>query len=497
MSQQLLDILRGLPAKRLLVVGDLILDRYIHGSVGRVSPEAPIVVFEVQREESRLGGALNVADNLRTLGCEVGVIGAVGDDGFGRMLRELLHSSGISASGLVSDSSRPTTVKTRYVASNHQQVLRVDHERASALDAPVREQLEGLLATQVANCDGILISDYGKGVLTRETLEHVITRARAERRPVFVDPKGKDYSRYKGATLLTPNRKEAEEATGITLNNMAKVREAAQLLLDEVELEVAVITLGADGVFYRTRSGEERHVPTEARSVFDVTGAGDTVISVLSWAFTAGASIEDAVRLANTAAGIVVGRFGAASLRVEEIAERLEPTLVREGKVLLPSQLSTAVEDLRHAGRKIAFTNGCFDILHPGHVDYLRVARAQGDVLIVGVNSDASIRRLKGPQRPICPLEDRMRVLAALEMVDFVVSFDEDTPLGLIQCISPDVLVKGEDWSGKVVGTEWVESHGGRVHLAKLVPGKSTTGIVERIVSALEASPKGPQSPQN
>ncbi|MBL8900646.1 MAG: D-glycero-beta-D-manno-heptose-7-phosphate kinase [Planctomycetes bacterium] len=480
--------MRGLPSRRVLVVGDLILDRYVHGGVGRVSPEAPIVVFEAQREESRLGGALNVADNLRALGCGVGVAGAIGEDGFGRMLRDMLDAAGIASDGLISDATRPTTVKTRYVASNHQQVLRVDHERAVPLEEPVRARLEQFLDAQAARYDGVLVSDYGKGVLTRQTLERVIARARAEKRPVFVDPKGKDYTRYRGATLITPNRKEAEEATGLVLSDLGKVREAAQRLLDQVELEVAVITLGADGVFYRTRSGEERHVPTEAKAVFDVTGAGDTVISVLAWAYTAGACIEDAVRLANTAAGIVVGRFGAASVTQDEIAERLRPTLVREGKVLERSQLAGVVEELRAAGRTIAFTNGCFDILHPGHVDYLRDARAQGDVLIVGVNSDASIQRLKGPLRPICPLEDRLRVLAALEMVDFVVPFEEDTPLGLIQSITPDVLVKGQDWAGKVVGTEWVESHGGRVHLAKLVAGKSTTGIVERIIAALEKS---------
>jgi D-beta-D-heptose 7-phosphate kinase/D-beta-D-heptose 1-phosphate adenosyltransferase len=490
LSQHLLDVLRGLPARRLLVVGDLILDRYVHGGVGRVSPEAPIVVFEVQREESRLGGALNVADNLRTLGCGVGVAGVVGEDGYGRMLQDLLRAAQISTDGVLVDAARPTTVKTRYVASNHQQVLRVDHERAVPLDEPARARLESFLDAQASAYDGILVSDYGKGVLTRPTLERVIARARAAGRPVFVDPKGKDYARYRGATLITPNRKEAEEATGLVLSDIGKVREAAQRLLEGVELEVAVITLGADGVFYRTRQGEERHVPTEARAVFDVTGAGDTVISVLAWAFTAGACIEDAVRLANTAAGIVVGRFGAASVRVEEIAERLRPTLVREGKVLPRAQLAGVVEELRAAGRTIAFTNGCFDILHPGHVDYLRDARAQGDALIVGVNSDASIGRLKGPLRPICPLADRMQVLAALEMVDYVVPFEEDTPLGLIQSITPDVLVKGADWAGRVVGSEWVESHGGRVHLAKLVAGKSTTGIVERIVSALEAAKK-------
>ena len=487
MSQHLLQAFHELASKdaHLLIVGDLILDHYVHGDVGRASPEAPIVVFDASRSESRLGGALNVAANLRDLGVRSCAAGVIGDDGYGRLLTELLEARGVDVEGLIVDPKRPTTVKTRHVASGHQQVLRVDHEWKSPLEVEIERQLCAYLEQHLKRFSGVIVSDYGKGVLTKNVLQLIVRLAREAQIPVLVDPKGQDYTIYSGATLITPNRKEAELAVGFSLSDRDEIRRAGDRLIEIADLSSIVITLGADGVYFKTREGHERFVPTEARSVFDVTGAGDTVISVLAWAVASGLSLDDAVPLANCGAGIVVERFGAATVTREQMLARLTPTGVRHGKVVQREDVHTLVNELRAAGEEIAFTNGCFDLIHPGHVTYLQRAREQADVLIVGVNTDASIKRQgKGEERPICPLEDRMTVLAALEMVDYVVPFDEDTPLNLIEAITPDVLIKGEDWAGNVVGSEHVESHGGRVFLVPLVEGRSTTGIVERIRKA-------------
>ncbi|MBM3988582.1 MAG: D-glycero-beta-D-manno-heptose-7-phosphate kinase [Planctomycetes bacterium] len=483
-AAELQAVLERLARPRVLVIGDLILDRYVSGDVERISPEAPIPVLNARTTAEKLGGAGNVALNLRSMEAEVEMVGVVGQDGRGRMLSEMLAQSGVVTSGVLADPSRPTTEKTRMI-SGAQQVLRVDFEVSRPISDELATRILAELSARIARAGAVILSDYGKGVLTPKVLAGAIELARLHGVSVLVDPKGSDYTRYRGATLITPNRKEAEEALGRKLSDRSEWPRAAQDLIAIADLQAAVVTLGAQGMFLMNRSGESVHVPTFAREVFDVTGAGDTVISHLALYIAAGLDLPTAVHLANHAAGIVVAKPGAASVTRGELFERLdqhERGWRSNAKVVHGERLDAQLKLWRSQNKRIVFTNGCFDILHIGHVDYLRFARMQGDVLIVGVNDDASVRRLKGPTRPVNALEDRMAVLVALEMVDGVTSFAEDTPASIVERISPSVLVKGEDWRDRgVVGREWVEAHGGKVVLAPLVPGRSTTSTIERI----------------
>lgn len=472
--------LAALDSPRILIVGDLMLDRYISGEVSRISPEAPIPVLKASHAEEKLGGAGNVAFNLLSMQAQVDLVGVLGDDGWGRRLQEIVESSGIGTAGLVVDPSRPTSLKTRMV-SGVQQMLRVDWEDGApvvgAALAGILERVQEL----IQNCAAVVLSDYGKGVLTDEVLQAVIAAAHKAEVPVLVDPKGSDFSRYRGATLITPNRKEAEGALGRDLPDLKSVALGAQELIEVADIDMAVITLGAEGIYYRTRNGHEGRETTVARAVFDVTGAGDTVVSHLALYLAAGFEIGSAVRLANHAAGIVVGRFGTGGVTRQELVAKLRESAPDVGKVLADGDLEDVLAAWRSGGKRIVFTNGCFDIIHTGHVNYLRFSRSHGDVLIVGVNSDASVSRLKGPERPVNCVGDRMEVLAAMEMVDAVILFEEDTPASIIERVTPDVLVKGEDWAEKgVVGREWVEKHGGSVVLAPLVAGRSTTNILAK-----------------
>ena len=488
-DRELLEVLANLGTPRVLIVGDLILDRYVTGSVERISPEAPIPVLAVKQREMRLGGAGNVAANLRAMEVEVEMLGLVGDDGYGRALRELLSAIGIDHSGVLTATDRPTTEKTR-MTSGVQQILRVDIEESHPLPASLAEELLSGVEARVARAGAVILSDYGKGVLEETVIQRLIAAARHAGVPVLVDPKGSDYTRYRGATLVTPNKKEAEEALGRPIQALDEVPQAARDLIRVAELDATLITLGPDGIFFRQGEHEGR-VPAMARAVFDVTGAGDTVIAQLAVVLAAGHGLETAVRLANHAAGIVVGRSGAASVTREELRAVLGDRRRTKSAILAREELDGALAEWRAEGRRIVFTNGCFDILHAGHVAYLREARSRGDILIVGVNDDESVRRLKGPERPINRLEDRLTVLAALEMVDAVTSFAEDTPLEIVQAITPDVLVKGQDWEDKgVVGREWVEKHGGEVYLAPLLPGRSTTAVADRLKEAGQSAPR-------
>jgi D-beta-D-heptose 7-phosphate kinase/D-beta-D-heptose 1-phosphate adenosyltransferase len=477
---KLVAALQAAPRPSVLIVGDLILDRYVSGDVSRISPEAPIPVLTARRSEEKLGGAGNVAANLVAMGAAVEVVGLVGDDGWGRALRALLEEQRIGTEGLVLDAARPTTQKTRMM-SGPQQMLRVDWEDAQAVSGEALAALLRLLPAKVRAAQAVVLSDYGKGVLARAVVECAVREARAAGVPVLVDPKGDDYSRYKGATLVTPNRKEAEQALGRKLSRNVDLPRGAQDLMRIGELDAAVITLGGDGIYYEDRRGARGHVPAQARAVYDVTGAGDTVVAQLAFHLASRLDLATAVELANEAAAIVVGRLGTHAVTREELLAHLSSEGHDAGKLLDGASLDGRVAQWRKQGRRIVFTNGCFDVLHLGHVTYLKWARSKGDVLLVAVNGDASVARAKGPSRPVNPLEDRMGVLAALECVDGVVAFDADTPLELIQRVTPHVLVKGADWADKgVVGREWVESHGGVVHLAPLVPGRSTTAILER-----------------
>lgn len=479
-TRELEQLVERLGRPRVLIVGDLILDRYVSGDVTRISPEAPIPILTARASEERLGGAGNVAANLIGMRAQVDVVGVIGEDGWGKALRELLEKQEIDTGGCVVDASRPTIQKTRMMSGAHQ-MLRVDYEDSRPIGGPASEALLRLLPARVKQAQAVVLSDYGKGVLTPAVVRAVVQTARAAKIPVLVDPKGDDYRRYAGATLVTPNKKEAEQALGRKLAVPKDLSQAADDLMQLAELDAAVITLGPEGIYFKESAGTAGHVPAQARAVFDVTGAGDTVVAQLGFYLAAGIDLGTAVTLANQAAGIVVGRLGTHAVTRSELVARLREALPHRGKVVQEAELDQFIAAWRSAKKRVVFTNGCFDILHVGHVDYLRFAKAQGDVLLVGVNDDASVKRLKGPERPVTKLEDRMALLAALEMVDGVVAFHEDTPAKIVERVSPNVLVKGQDWAEKgVVGREWVEAHGGQVVLAPLVPGKSTTSILER-----------------
>lgn len=479
-ARELLPLLETLARPRVLIVGDLILDRYVFGTVERISPEAPIPVLAARRTEVRLGGAGNVAANLRALEAEVEILGVVGKDARAEDMRRLFTHAGVDMGGVLELSDRPTTEKTRMLGSGAQ-MLRVDWEEAHALAEADAKRLVAGIEKRVKAAGAVILSDYGKGVLCGPVLRAVIDAARAAKVPVLVDPKGSDYARYRGATLLTPNRKEAEEALNRKLPKLADMPGAVRDLIGVAGVDAAVITLGPEGMYWHSGQAEG-HVPTMARAVFDVTGAGDTVIALLALTLAAGLPFDACVHLANHAAGIVVAKPGAASVTRAELAGVLQDTSRSHGRVCTRAELKQRITRWKAEKKRVVFTNGCFDLLHAGHVTYLREARAQGDVLVVGVNEDASVRRMKGPERPLNTCADRMTVLSALEMVDAVTSFPEDTPLEIIQDLTPDVLVKGADWATKgVVGREWVERHGGKVVLAELVPGKSTTSLVERL----------------
>lgn len=466
----------------ILVVGDLLLDTYLWGSIERISPEAPVPIVGVEAQTTQLGGAGNVVSNLRSLRTAPRLVTVVGRDTSAQRLRELLDAEQVETDGLLEDPTRSTPEKTRVIAGQ-QQVLRFDRESV----APLREELEDALLVAVsARLEGtsvVILSDYGKGVLTPRVCQEVITRARQAGCTVLCDPKGADFSRYHGATAITPNRKEAALATGIAIEDEASLARAGRALRAGCDLEFLLITLGAEGMALFA-DGHCTAIPTAAREVFDVTGAGDTVVATLAYGLAIGLATREACDLANTAAAIVVSKFGAARATPEEIAQLQQPALTRQSarKVLELDTLATMVERSRHAGRRVVFTNGCFDLMHAGHVKLLEDAAALGDLLIVGLNSDLSVRALKGPDRPIQDELDRAALLAALASVDYVVLFDEPTPLALIERLAPDVLAKGQDYTEQtVVGAELVRERGGDVVLLPLMEGRSTSVMLRKI----------------
>jgi D-beta-D-heptose 7-phosphate kinase/D-beta-D-heptose 1-phosphate adenosyltransferase len=442
-----------------------------------------VLVFDFDSERYLLGGACNVAANLSQLGASASVLGVIGDDEAGRRLRSLLQDADIDTQALVTDTTRPTTRKTRYVAKTLQ-VMRVDEESRRPVGGDAERKMLAILEQRPFPWKSVLLSDYGKGALTPKVIAAAIEAARSQGGVTVVDPKGKDYTIYRGVDLLTPNREEAEAATGVSIRESGDLHRVAQRLREITGIKTAVVTLGKDGIFFEKEDGSHRIIPTEARQVFDVPGAGDTVVAALTYCRACGVSLEDSLRLANHAAGFSVGKLGTWAPSRREILARLGETAgAPSGKVLSREQAIEVASRLRAEGRRLVFTNGFFDILLAGHCDYLGRARSYGDALMVGVNTDASVhRQQKAPGRPINGLDDRAAVLAALQAVDYVVPFDEDTPKALIEAVTPHVLCKGEDWRDKgVVGREWVEAHGGQVVLVPLVPGRSTTSVIEKI----------------
>lgn len=466
-----------------LVIGDLMLDEYLWGKAERISPEAPVQVVDVQSEEIRLGGAGNVVNNLVALGCSVAVCSVIGDDDSGELLRTVFQGKGVDTVSLFSESGRRTGKKSRVVAS-HQQIVRIDRETRAPISVASETSIINSLASRAADYNVLIVSDYLKGVLTDRVLEAIISAGRSAGVPVVVDPKGSDYAKYSGATMITPNRKEVEQASGVLISDEISLKAAADKLLNQLDLTALLITRSEAGMSLFRKHGATLHIPTVAREVYDVSGAGDTVLALLSLGIAAGMSMDDAAALANTAAGIAVGKLGTSTVSPAEImAEIARGHLDSDNKIKNLDMLVTIIEAEREKGRKIAFTNGCFDLLHVGHVKYLQKARSFGDLLVMGLNSDASIRRLKGEKRPLIGQDERAHILAALDCIDYVVIFDEDTPLQLIAALKPDILVKGGDYTlAGVVGRELVEAAGGRVELVQFVDGKSTTNIIEKIL---------------
>ena len=482
-ARSTVGVLRSLGRPRVVVVGDVVLDRYVRGRVDRISPEAPIQVLRVESTTERLGAAAFAATAAASLGASVCLIGVVGTDDAGQRVHALAAEADIDAV-LLSESERVTTLKTRHIAHSHvmdQQVLRVDEETPQPLAPETARELVDQVAHQAQDADIVLINDYGKGTLDGEWLQDIIGRKGC---PVIVDPyKGRYFSRYAGATGITPNRAELGRATGMPVTTMHEVTIAAKNLIRTLGLEYVLATLDRDGMLLYPRLLGVTHIATTPREVFDVTGAGDTVLSTFGVALASGASPEEAATLANVAAGLQVEHVGVRPLTRDDLLARLHSTgQAPRAKRVAAADLAALGDRLRALGRRIVFTNGCFDLLHAGHVSYLTEAKALGDVLVVGVNSDDSVRVLKGPTRPVTSLHDRLLVLSGLASVDHVVAFSTDTPLTLIEALRPDVLVKGADWRDRgVVGREFVESYGGSVRLIELLKGRSTSELLARI----------------
>ena len=462
---------------KLLVIGDLMIDHYLWGSCERISPEAPVQVVNVKSESSVLGGAGNVINNLCALGAQVDVISVIGGCEISDELKALLNNISVSTQHLITQKDRITSKKSRIIASQ-QQVVRYDRESSDEISAGSQKSILESFTSIINNYDGVLLSDYGKGVLTSDLTKSLISIANKANKKVLVDPKGLDYSKYKGAYLLTPNKKEASEATQVAIKDDESLTQAITQLKTECDLDISLITLSEQGV--AIYDNDLRTHPTVAREVFDVTGAGDTVLASLGFALACGCQIDDAVKFSNLAAGVVVGKIGSATATLNEIIE-YESSLNKstsDEHIKTLDEILILSKELKARGKKIIFTNGCFDILHAGHVRYLETAKSYGDVLILGLNSDRSVNALKGENRPINTQMDRAYILAALEAVDYVVVFDDDTPYDLIKAVNPHVLVKGGDYEGKdVVGQDIA----GELKLVKFVDGKSTTRTIEKI----------------
>jgi len=468
---------------RLLVIGDLILDEYIWGAVSRISPEAPVPILETKSENLTLGGAANVANNLVALGCEVHLVGAIGQDEKGDKLLTLIEEKGISSKGIFRFVHRPTTSKIRVVAHN-QQVLRIDKEDNRPITEETENRIIKYINKALPDMDIVICSDYRKGILTEKVFNAVSHRAKNSKKRVIVDPKSSDFELYKGATVITPNQFEVEKAVPIKIQDKIDLNRAAEYLLNLTHAEVLLITRGKDGMTLYPNKAKPVDIPTQAKEVFDVTGAGDTVVSVLAMALAVGFNPEDSAWLSNMAASIVVGKVGTAVVTLNEINEYLQDEMLRTAHTVLKlEELKKIVSLAKGTGKTVVFTNGCFDLIHGGHIEFLQKAREKGDLLVVGLNSDRSVKSIKGEGRPIKSEKERANIVSALRYVDYITIFDEPTPADLIREVRPDILVKGDDYAiDEVVGREIVEGYGAKVELIPIVQGLSTTNIVEKIL---------------
>lgn len=494
MSQSLINLVPRLARKRIVLLGDLMLDRYIYGNAERLSNEAPVPVLHYHHEQTGLGGAGRVAAGIMSLGGICRMVSLIGDDMAGREVCKQLTDCGTDVSDVVTIKSRPTISKVRMIGmAQHrhpQPMMRLDYEDASPIDAGLEAQVLDRIEKALANADALCIEDYNKGLVTDTVCREAIARARKRGLPVLVDPGPiPDFSKYTGASSLKPNRPEAARAIKLPIDSPEQYQAAAERLLETLQLEAATITLDRHGVYLASRDGRRQWIRSRERKVYDVTGAGDMFLAALSLAKAAGMDWEQAATLANVAGGLECEKFGSVPITpAEMIQELMLESHGHLGKVRTLEQLLPEIAQHREAGKKIVFTNGCFDIVHIGHVNYFKFAKSQGDLLVVGVNTDDSIRRLKGPKRPIICEEDRVGVLEGLEAIDYLILFGDDTPCDLLRAIKPDVLVKGADYTkDKVVGHEIVEAYGGQIALAPLAEGRSTTNMIQRILEAYSA----------
>lgn len=469
---------------RILVLGDVMLDRFLYGDVDRISPEAPVPVVRLRRTSAMPGGAGNVARNISALGGQAVLVGLLGQDPAAAEFRALLAADPRITDATVASAARPTVCKTRLIAGT-QQVVRLDDETTRPADAVETAGLVAATEAALVGCHALILSDYAKGVLAADVVAAAIAAARARGIPVFADPKSDDFARYRGADCLTPNARELARAARLPAGTEAEVAAAARAVLAAAGIPALLCTRAEKGMTLVRADGSAESVPAVAREVFDVSGAGDTVIATLALAHAAGQPLAEAMRVANAAAGIVVGKLGTATVGADELAHALRAeggSAPDEGALLDHAAAARLVADWKAHGLRVGFTNGCFDILHAGHVALLRAARRRCDRLVVALNTDASVARLKGPARPVNPLADRAAVIGALAAVDAVVGFGEDTPLELIRLLLPDVLIKGADYTREtVVGAAEVEAAGGEVALVELVPGRSTTGVIAKL----------------
>jgi D-beta-D-heptose 7-phosphate kinase/D-beta-D-heptose 1-phosphate adenosyltransferase len=482
---------------RLLVIGDLMLDEYLRGEVDRISPEAPVQVVAVQKEDFTLGGAGNVVNNVVALGGKVSAVGVIGTGRNGQLLLNMFNELGVETEGVIKESGRITTQKTRIIAANHanQQVLRVDREKKQDISLSSLEIITRYIEDKIPDVDVVLISDYGKGLITESMLSGVIASAKKHKKMIIVDPKGLDFSKYSGVSLLTPNKKEAALASGVEIIDESSLEKAAYKILQNIDIDKLLITCGQDGMVLFERKKEPFRVQAEARQVFDVSGAGDTVLAVLGLAVASGASIHNSVAVANTAAGIVVGKAGTAAVSKQELTWALKifmgkPKTATIDDQRLPSkykdlsELPALVENLKKKGKRLVLTNGCFDLLHAGHIMLFSASKQLGDTLVVAIDDDESVKKLKGSGRPVLNANERCRILSALDAVDYVVVFSSHELKKLIEIIQPDILTKGSNYTSKeVFGRELVEKYGGRVELIPVTENISSTRIINNIKS--------------
>ncbi len=476
-------LIERLKNARVLTIGDIMLDRYVKGSVERISPEAPIPVLHINHEKVMLGGSGNVAANIAALGGGGTIISILGDDGAGVEVARLVRGLGTIDFTPATVIGRPTTIKTRFVAGN-QQMMRADIEDASAIDSDGENEIITNAKGAIKNHGAIVLSDYGKGVLGDKVLQNVIKAASSAGITIIADPKGRDFSRYRGADIITPNKKERFEATNMSVDSDDEIVAAARSVIKSAGIKYVLATRSGDGMSLISAKDAAVHLKAESLDVFDVSGAGDTVVAVLAMGLAAGGDIEQAARLANVAAGIVVGKTGTATASASELAHAIHNRDMgeAEAKVMSLEEIEIKAAAWRDGGLKVGFTNGCFDLLHPGHISLLSDAKAQCDKLVIGLNSDASVKRLKGKSRPIQVEASRAQVLGATTAVAGIVIFSEDTPVELIKAIKPDVLIKGADYKiDEVVGRDIVEAYGGKVYLAKIKQGHSTTETVKKL----------------